>query len=296
MVMMSVWPTDAADGSVSSEARWRKMGRVWTPSGVIRGAGGAMAPTLAGVNLTVQSGACWVDGHYCELAGSQVLAVTANGLVVVRFDPAANTAELLYRDGVTVPAQNPTGVFELGIAAVVGSALVDWRTRWADGTTVVTATGQPNPSGAPLMNDAAYGAALAARAMYLPAVASLTGGWGSGLRQIGAIPIPAVPATFPGPFGNLIHCDYVCVGAAGSGAPLAGTTVRTRFRLAPGVDQGISYLRTATSDQQVINDSLSWSRAPGSPASNVEIWAETTGSCNISGSAFLIASGGGGLT
>jgi len=127
MVAMNVWPTDAADGSVSSEARWRKMARLWTPSGVAAGIGAEMAPTLAYPNLTVKNGAVWADGHYCELLGDQVLAVTANGLAVVRFDPAANTAELLYRDGVTVPAQNPTGTWEVPIAKIVGSALFDQR-------------------------------------------------------------------------------------------------------------------------------------------------------------------------
>ena len=86
-----------------------------------------MVPSLAGVNLTIQAGACWVDGHYCELLGSQVLAATANGLAVVRFDPAANTAELLWRDGATVPAQAPTGTWELPIAKVAGSVLTDGR-------------------------------------------------------------------------------------------------------------------------------------------------------------------------
>jgi hypothetical protein len=127
MVAMNVWPTDASDGSVATEARWRKMGRIWQRSGVIAGQGGELAPSLVFPNLTVQAGAAWVDGHYCELLGSQVLTVTANGIVVVRFDPAANTAELLYRDGATTPTQNPTGTWELLIAQVSGSALVDQR-------------------------------------------------------------------------------------------------------------------------------------------------------------------------
>jgi hypothetical protein len=138
MVAMNVWPTDAADGSVSSEARWRKMARLWAASGVADKIGAEMAPTLAFPNLTIKNGAAWVDGTYCELLGDQVLAVTANGLVVVRFDPAANTAELLYRDGVSVPAQNPAGTWELPIAQMIGSALRDlrlyaskpWGTAW----------------------------------------------------------------------------------------------------------------------------------------------------------------------
>lgn len=128
MVAMNVWPTDGADGAVTSEARWRKMARQWASSGVC-GVGAEMVPTLAYPNLTVKSGAAWVDGHYCELLSDQVLAVTANGLAVVRFDPAANTAELLYRDGVSTPSQNPSGTWELPIAQIAGSALTDLRRR-----------------------------------------------------------------------------------------------------------------------------------------------------------------------
>ena len=128
MVAMNVWPTDAAEGSVATEARWRAMARYWQPSGVLVGQGGSLAPSLAYPNLTIQAGVAWVDGHYCELLGSQVLTVTANGLAVVRFDPAANTAELIYRDGATTPTQNPTGIFEIPIAVIAGSALtVDAR-------------------------------------------------------------------------------------------------------------------------------------------------------------------------
>lgn len=127
MVAMNVWPTDAADGSVANEDRWRKMARHWAPSGVALGIGGELVPTLSMPNLTVQSGACWVDGHYCELAGPQVLTATANGLAVVRFDPVANSAELLWRDAVSTPTQNPAGTWELPIARTVSSVLADVR-------------------------------------------------------------------------------------------------------------------------------------------------------------------------
>jgi hypothetical protein len=142
MVAMNVWPTDASDGSVTSEARWRKMARHWTATGVLKGVGQEMAPTLAYPNLTVKDGACWVDGHFCELLGTQVLTVTANGLAVVRFDPAANTADLLYRDAVSVPAQSPTGTWELPIAKITGSVLADQRAMVsAGGPAVLRAVG-----------------------------------------------------------------------------------------------------------------------------------------------------------
>jgi hypothetical protein len=152
MVAMNVWPTDAADGSVATEARWRKMARQWVPSGVCAGVGAEMQPTLAGVNLTVKAGACWVDGHFCELPGDQVLTATANGLAVVRFDPAANSAQLLYLDGVAAPSQSPTGIYELPIAKITGSVLADQRA-------VVTSVQTPWIAMAPLTNGwVAYGA------------------------------------------------------------------------------------------------------------------------------------------
>jgi hypothetical protein len=128
MALLTVWPTDAADGSVANEARWRKMARLWSPTGVRAGVGAEMVPTLAALNLTVKAGACWIDGHYCELAADQVLPVTADGLAVVRFDPVANTAELLWRAGVgVVPTMNPAGVWELPIAVVGSSFMADRR-------------------------------------------------------------------------------------------------------------------------------------------------------------------------
>jgi hypothetical protein len=127
MVAMNVWPTDGADGSVANEARWRKMARHFTATGVLVGVGNGLAPSLAMPNLTVKDGAAWVDGAFCELLGTQVLTATANGIAVVRFDPAANTAELLWRDGVTVPAQSPTGTYELLIASTSASVLRDER-------------------------------------------------------------------------------------------------------------------------------------------------------------------------
>lgn len=137
MVAMNVWPTDAADGSVASEARWRKMAKTWAPTGTIPGVGGELAVSLVYPNLTVKSGAAWVDGHYCELLGDQVLAVTASGLVVIRFDPAANTAQLLYLDGVTTPTQNPSGTWEFVLALISASSLVRQAVSAAPGAEIL---------------------------------------------------------------------------------------------------------------------------------------------------------------
>ena len=48
MPLLSGWPTDAGAGSVSTEARWRAMARLWAPSGAVAGYLGALAPSYAG--------------------------------------------------------------------------------------------------------------------------------------------------------------------------------------------------------------------------------------------------------
>ena len=131
MVAMNVWPTDAADGAVTSEARWRKMGRLWAPSGATGGVGGELKPSYLYPTLTVKNGAAWADGHYCELTADQGfggMTALSVGLVVVRFDPTANTAELLYLDGATTPSQNPAGVWEVPIARLNTGVMTDLRT------------------------------------------------------------------------------------------------------------------------------------------------------------------------
>lgn len=128
MADLTVWPTDgAADGSVSSEARWRKMARMWVPSGV-RLAGDLAPALVAGPAIQTAPGGCWLDGHYAELAAQATIAASANGLLVVRFTPADNHAELLYRDAATVPTQtDPT--WELPIASMAAGAIADRRMR-----------------------------------------------------------------------------------------------------------------------------------------------------------------------
>ena len=133
---LSVWPTDGGDGSVSSEARWRKMARLWVPSGVATPTD--LAPTLAaGPTVNVTTGACWMDGHYAELTAPASVPASANGLLVVRFTPADNHAELLYRDGASSPTQtDPT--WELPIAQMAAGAMTDRRVK-------------ADPGGAPLV-------------------------------------------------------------------------------------------------------------------------------------------------
>lgn len=134
---LAVWPTDGAgpggDGSVSSEARWRKMARLWIPNGVdasllgVGGGAGALAPTLqAGPAIAVAPGSCWLDGHYAEMTAGATVPASANGLLVVRFTPADNHAELLYRDAATDPTRT-LATWELPIAQMTAGAMADRR-------------------------------------------------------------------------------------------------------------------------------------------------------------------------
>ena len=126
MADMNGWPTDGADGSVSSEARWRAMARLFAPSGVVDGYLGELAPSLAAGSITVQAGAAWIDGHYAEILTSTTFGATVTGLVVARFTPADNAFELIYRDGATTPTQTEA-TWELPIARITSSALTDVR-------------------------------------------------------------------------------------------------------------------------------------------------------------------------
>src|SRR5262245_51454618 len=127
MAVITGWPTDGADGSVANEARWRKMARLWCPSGVAENYGEQLAPTVvAGPAIQVATGAAWLDGHYAENESVQSIASTDNGLLVIRFTPADNLFELLWRDGVTTPTQTEA-VWELPIASMTAGVMADRR-------------------------------------------------------------------------------------------------------------------------------------------------------------------------
>ena len=133
MPFLTGWPTDAGDGSVSTEARWRKMAQLWAPSGVVDGYLDRLDPDYAVGTVTVGAGAAWIDGHYAEQLTSSSVSVTSNGLVVIRWTPAANTFELLYRNGATTPTQtDPT--WELPIAQMSGGSMTDLREFVTRGT------------------------------------------------------------------------------------------------------------------------------------------------------------------
>lgn len=103
MVAMTVWPTDGGDGVVATELRWRKMAHLFARSGVVESIGQQMAPSLSGTSLTIQPGAVWIMGAYCEISTPTTIDVSGGGIVVVRFTASTNTAELILRSGLLGP-------------------------------------------------------------------------------------------------------------------------------------------------------------------------------------------------
>lgn len=114
MVAMDVWPTETGPGIVATEARWRAMAREFAPSGVIGYPAGQLSCSLSGDILTVQPGAVWIDGHYAELTSVTTLTTTPTGVALVIWDPATQTAELVWRNNL-VFQQVPYGVWEMSI-------------------------------------------------------------------------------------------------------------------------------------------------------------------------------------
>jgi hypothetical protein len=117
------------------------MARGWVPSGVdqsplgLAGGATALAPTLvAGPTINVALGGCWLDGHYAELTAPAAIPASANGLLVVRFTPSDNHAELLYRDAAALPPTQTLATWELAIASMAAGVIADRRIGWRAGS------------------------------------------------------------------------------------------------------------------------------------------------------------------
>src|SRR4051794_38159239 len=123
MALLTGWPTDQAEGSVSSEARWRAMAKMWLGSGVLAGLYSELSPAYAASVITCQAGAVWLDGHYAELTAPSGTNVTADGLLVVRFTPADGKFELLFRSGAGITPTQSTATWELPVASMTAGAM-----------------------------------------------------------------------------------------------------------------------------------------------------------------------------
>ena len=130
---LDVWPSDGSAGAVSTEARWRKMARLWAPSGVRRDAD--LVPTLvAGPTINVSVGQAFIDGHLAELTSPASVPAAADGIVVIRWTPADNRAELLFRAGAGLTPTQTDASWELPIAVMVGGGMADRRPILATAT------------------------------------------------------------------------------------------------------------------------------------------------------------------
>jgi hypothetical protein len=104
----SYFPFDAGAGADVAEAEWRKMARHWAADGVlVTGVDPGDRPDKlavsagTGLQVLVEAGEAWVQGHYAEWESQEALTVASNSsgstridVVVVRADFVNNDIEL----------------------------------------------------------------------------------------------------------------------------------------------------------------------------------------------------------
>lgn len=114
------FPFDSGPGADSTEARWRRMARVFAQSGVVGASGDdAYAATISGLTLTISRRAAtgvaeaWVDGHMHRLVTADwAVTVPANAnanpridRIVLRLNGITNEIKLTHVQG--TPAASP---------------------------------------------------------------------------------------------------------------------------------------------------------------------------------------------
>lgn len=112
------YPFDAGAGAAVTETDWRRMARLFSPTGVETG---LVVSAGTGSNVNVSAGSVYVDGHYYRTDATVAVPFTPNTLaqpqvvrVVARLDPTANAITLACTT--TAVVQQPTGVYELPLA------------------------------------------------------------------------------------------------------------------------------------------------------------------------------------
>jgi len=133
------FPFDSGAGAASYETNWRKMARLWRPSGPINGALNGLLPygDSTGMQVKVPTGQAWIDGFYFETDITYTLAIaTADAtnpridVVVLRLDMSANTIDFGILTGTA--AVSPTApsvtqgatIWEIALAQVRVDAAV----------------------------------------------------------------------------------------------------------------------------------------------------------------------------
>jgi hypothetical protein len=103
------------------------MARLFYGSGVVYNYLNSLAPSLSGSVVTIQPGAAWIDGYYGESDSPKTVAVSGNGMVVVRMDPTARQIIFMFVANQTTPTQSLSGIYEIPIMQVTGSTGKDIR-------------------------------------------------------------------------------------------------------------------------------------------------------------------------
>lgn len=125
------FPFDPGFGASANAARWRKMANLWMADGVVANYLNQMNATIAGSQITVQSGAVFIHGYYAEITASQTFAV-GTGTVVAQVNFNTEIVALTYRDGVTDYGtggfEQDANIWEIPIWGVQGgTTLLDLR-------------------------------------------------------------------------------------------------------------------------------------------------------------------------
>lgn len=119
------WPFDSGAGSAASSSRWELLASALLPNGVIENRYNQFNPTLASGVLTIDTGAGWINGTYFENLSTHTLAVTSDGLIVIRLDQVNQIVTFQQITGL-IPSNTAT-LIDLPLAAMVGGVLQDWR-------------------------------------------------------------------------------------------------------------------------------------------------------------------------
>jgi hypothetical protein len=128
------FPWDPGYGASANATRWRKMAQLWASDGVRpnypTATPNCLTATIAGTQVTVNPGACYIHGYYAELVNAQTLTASGNGTVVAQADLVNEQCVLYFKAGATDYSgyeQDFTTAWEMPLWLVSGGVLYDLR-------------------------------------------------------------------------------------------------------------------------------------------------------------------------
>jgi hypothetical protein len=139
------FPWDPGYGAQANAARWRKMGKLWAPDGVVQGYLNQLNCTGTLPNVQIQTGAVFVNGYYAEVQNPQSFTMGTNGTIVAQVNYANEVAALIYRDTIT---DYGTGGFQQDQPGVVTTPNIWEIPIWgvSGGTTLLDLRNLINPA------------------------------------------------------------------------------------------------------------------------------------------------------